>query len=73
MIQRLRYGLFTAVALVLYPGIANARSNSSVISYQGQLKEQGVPLTGTVDLEVSLFDVESGGVSLDVVELDNAR
>ena len=43
----------------------------SGFSYQGQLKEQGIPLDGDVDLSFSLFAVEFGGVALEELTLAN--
>jgi len=41
------------------------------ITYQGQLKTQGIPLDGDVDLVFSLFDAEAGGVPLDELTVTN--
>lgn len=38
-------------------------------TYQGRVEVDGVPLTGTVDLEVSLFDVASGGAALQTLPI----
>jgi hypothetical protein len=40
-------------------------------TYQGQLKTQGIPLDGDVDLLFSLFDAESGGMPLDELTVAN--
>ena len=54
--------LLTFVSILLTASNLKAVPLSTAFTYQGQLKSQGVPLTGTVDLEVSLFDIESGGI-----------
>lgn len=63
--------VFTAMVSAVAAAAVIAAPLSTSFTYQGQLKSQGVPLDGTVDLEVSLFDVESDGVALDLVELNN--
>ena len=67
-----RYRFVTCTA-VLAVGLATRPTwpqspVGTAFTYQGQLKEQGIPLNGDVDLWFSLFDVESGGGALD--ELD---
>lgn len=45
-------------------GTALAAPISPAFTYQGQVKDDGRPVNGTVDLTFDFFDVESGGVSL---------
>ncbi|MDT8437899.1 MAG: hypothetical protein RQ729_02680 [Wenzhouxiangellaceae bacterium] len=49
----------TLVALVGLPTLGSAIATP--ISYQGQLRFQGAPYTGLVDLEFQIFDSSSGG------------
>lgn len=41
--------------------MASVAAADTTITYQGQLRQSGIPFTGTVDLEFELFDQLSGG------------
>ena len=43
----------------------------SLVTYQGRLERNNVPLNGTADFVFSLFDVPTGGTALTAVALDN--
>ncbi|MDJ0653548.1 MAG: hypothetical protein QNJ40_05330 [Xanthomonadales bacterium] len=43
---------------------AGVQAQPTVFSYQGELRENGNPVRGTVDLEFGLFDAETGGTLL---------
>lgn len=72
----------TIAAMMLGAGLAlNARVPAAaapfedVISYQGQLSQNGTPVSGTRDLRFRLFDAETGGsqtgsVTLNDVDID---
>ncbi len=66
-----RFAVFTVIVWAVTAVDLHAAPLSSAFTYQGQLKLVGIPLTGTVDLEVSLYDVDSGGVSLNTLALTN--
>lgn len=66
MIRGHRSTFFRAGAPVLLTIVASvtARAGDPVgtaVTYQGQVKEAGVPLNGAVDVRVELFDAEVGG------------
>ncbi len=44
--------------------VGNAQSLGSAFSYQGQLKEAGVPASGLYDIQACLFSASSGATSL---------
>ncbi len=59
---------------------ANAQNLAgSVLTYQGELREHGVPFTGIADLKFRLFDAASGGSQISItvtvpsVAIDNGR
>jgi hypothetical protein len=60
----------SATMIAIGAGAIAAAPMGTGFTYQGQLKAQGIPLDGAVDLRFSLFDVDSGGLPLD--ELDVA-
>lgn len=43
---------------------ALAEPTGTAFTYRGQLKQNGIPLSGSVDLELGLFDVDTGGLPL---------
>jgi hypothetical protein len=45
-------------------GVAHAAPLGTAFTYQGLLKQSGVPLNNTADLECRLFDALSGGVQV---------
>lgn len=49
------------LAALTLPGASPAVEVPSVFTYQGQLTVSGVPADGTYDLELALFDAETGG------------
>ncbi len=55
-------------SLAIAPALAQAPT-STAITYQGQLKQSGQPLTGAADFHVGIYDVESGGSPYDAVTL----
>jgi Chaperone of endosialidase len=62
----LRTWIFTATISTALAAAATATEPIGTgFTYQGQLKHQGAPLGGNVDLRFVLFDVEFGGVALD--------
>ncbi len=66
MLCTMRRILTVAVCLAAISTVASARELP--IKYQGQLKVDGAPLNGLVDLAVTLFDVETQGTSLALTE-----
>ena len=57
---------FTTAVLVfgLAIGTAAAEPAGTGFTYQGQLKEAGVPVSGTCDFEFTLWDAWSGGAQV---------
>jgi hypothetical protein len=67
--KRLFGSASAAVVLVLLAGLALAQTPAdgpmgTAFTYQGQLKSDGVPYTGTCDLNVGLWDALTGGNQL---------
>ena len=54
----------TLLSLLLISGLASAGQFIPPITYQGQLKQSGVPLTGTPNMSFELFDNLTGGNSV---------
>ena len=69
--MKMPMAVFTTIIFAVTASEVKALPLSTAFTYQGQLKSQGVSLDGTVDLEISLFDVESGGVALDMLQPTN--
>ena len=69
MLVRILIGLFLAG----FCGVSSAFGTplDSSFTYQGQLKDGGLPVNGTVQLTFNFFDVESGGTPLATQTLDN--
>ncbi|MEQ8770469.1 MAG: hypothetical protein RIB60_08165 [Phycisphaerales bacterium] len=68
----------TILSLIAAAGLAALASTpvlsapqTSAITYQGVLEDNGAPVDGQVDLRVSLFDAASGGSALATVTLDD--
>jgi hypothetical protein len=62
--KQIRFNLFCIVlALALIPTIVNAQA-PQLINYQGNLIENGTPVTGAVNITFSIFDVATAGTSL---------
>ncbi len=55
--------------VILTAAMAGGDVSDQGISYQGRLVQNGTPVTGTADVEFRLFDVESGGVALQVIPI----
>lgn len=53
-----------AMALCISAALAQAPT-STAITYQGQLKQNGMPVTGVADFRVYLYSVETGGTPED--------
>jgi len=51
-------GKLVGAALILLVCAANVFGQDSSFSYQGQIKQQGVPVTDTVDMRFTLFDAD---------------
>ena len=68
--------ILTAVTLPIIglclalPSAAQAPT-STAITFQGQLKQLGEPVTGTADFLVGIYDVETGGTPQDTLSLTN--
>lgn len=56
--------LAALIALALFAPVLQGAPQTATVNYQGLLKQQGAPMTGLVDLELRLFDAETGGSEL---------
>jgi hypothetical protein len=52
------------ITLILFAATAVAEPLGTGFTYQGELKQQGVPANGSFDFEFNLFDVAVDGISL---------
>src|SRR5579863_6898220 len=58
----IKSSLFTAVAVAcVVAGAFSARAQSTVVTYQGRLAQNGAAANGTFDLKFSLFDAVTNG------------
>ena len=54
--------ILVAACVIAWPHTAvQAESVGNTITYQGQLKESGIPVNGTFDFEFKLWNAPSGG------------
>ena len=53
-----------AVVVLAVAGLVAAAPLGTAFTYQGQLRQAGVPVNGTCDLQFSLFDAASGGAQV---------
>jgi hypothetical protein len=53
-----------AVLVLAAAGVAHAQPLTTAFTYQGELLDAGVPVTGPCDLRFRLFDAPSGGAQL---------
>jgi hypothetical protein len=60
-------------ATVLACTVALAEPVGTAFTYQGQLKEEGVPITGMADLGFALWDAETGGREIDFLALESVE
>lgn len=56
--------LLLATALALACDATAAEPQSAALTYQGQIQRDGQPFTGLVDLDLRLFDADSGGIEI---------
>ena len=58
--------LALAVVFVLAAGsrLAAAEPLGTAFTYQGQLRQEGIPLNGACDLQFSLWDAAAGGIQV---------
>lgn len=62
--KQIKFNLFCIVlALSAIPMLVNAQA-PQLINYQGNLIDNGTPVTGPVNITFSIFDVETAGTSL---------
>jgi hypothetical protein len=59
------------VTAVAWAAAANGADVGTAITYQGELRAGGVPVTDTCDFQFSLFDVATGGGALDIQQKDD--
>ena len=64
----LALGLAVAVVMVPAPPARGETALGTAFTYQGRLKQDGVPLTGTPDLQFSLWDAATGGAQVDTTQ-----
>jgi len=63
-VQSRRITLWAALALGFAATWAPAAPQDKGFTYQGQVKVGGVPLTGTADLQFTLFNASTGGAAI---------
>ena len=54
-------------ALAMGPSAALSAPTSTAFTYQGQLKQAGIPLNGMVDFQFSLWDAATGGAQIGTI------
>ncbi len=64
---RCHHQVVILAALFAFPALAQ----STAFTYQGELKQSGVPVTGAHDLQFRLFDALSGGVQIGATQCSN--
>lgn len=57
-----------ALVALLATGLVLAAPLGTAFTYQGQLRQAGLPVNGTCDLQFSLFDAASGGAQVSVTQ-----
>src|SRR4051794_29389332 len=65
---RLLVAALCAVVALAVAGLAVAAPFGTAFTYQGQLRQTGVPVNGTCDLQFSLFDALTGGSQIGVTQ-----
>src|SRR6185369_8131211 len=72
-----RFGLLTLLTLVWIAAIQTAAGQSAAFTYQGQLREAGVPVNGSANFVFGLWDAPAAGsrigapVTLNAVAVSN--
>ena len=56
-------------ALALWVGLATAHAQGTAFTYQGRLRDQAGPVSGTYDFQLTVYDAASGGQGLGVFPL----
>jgi len=64
--RRLNYTVQLAAGMVALSATSTMAGppSGTAFTYQGQLKHNGVPVTDNCDIELALFDVDSGGLAM---------
>ena len=66
MTQRLLTFVFTVMAATICSSAVFAQTDT-IFTYQGELNQNGSPVNGVFNMDISLWDAESGGNLLDAV------
>ena len=61
-----------ALAILLLAATSALAQTDTTFTYQGELKESGVPASGSYNIDVSLWDAASGGVQIGSTIMFNA-